>query len=142
VKLYGKNDMQISFDANIWILGILDINPFCVKILINLSKFNVALPNQIRAEVERNLANKHVKQFYQFVLLSGARIDFETVPPSYIKSFEEKGLKKGDAEIGAFCEWRKVDIIVSNNRDFLRGLSPGHYFEVMSPQEFCERFGL
>jgi len=32
--------------------------------------------------------------------------------------------------------------IVSDNRDFLRGLSAGHYFEVMSPQEFCEAFAL
>jgi len=55
---------------------------------------------------------------------------------------EEKGLKKGDAEIGAFCEWRKIDIIVSDNRDFLRGLSPEHYFQVMSPLNFCDTFGL
>ncbi len=34
------------------------------------------------------------------------------------------------------------EAIVSDNRDFLRGLSPEHYFEVMSPQEFCVKFGL
>ena len=56
--------------------------------------------------------------------------------------FESKGLKKGDAIIGGFAEWKKIDTIVSDNRDFLRGLSAGHSFDVMSPQEFCEKFNL
>jgi hypothetical protein len=64
------------------------------------------------------------------------------VPEIYVTMFKQKGLKKGDAIIGGFGEWKKVDKIVSDNRDFLRGLSAGHYFEVMSPQEFCEEFGL
>ena len=41
------------------------------------------------------------------------------------------GLKKGDAVIDGFAEWKNVDKIASDNRDFLRGLSAGHYFEVM-----------
>lgn len=56
------------------------------------------------------------------------KIDAERVPSTYIAAFEQKGLKKGDAEIGAFCEWRKIDIIVSDNRDFLKGLPPGQHF--------------
>lgn len=45
-------------------------------------------------------------------------------------------------EIGAFCEWRQIEVIVSDNRDFLRGLAPEHFFEVMSPTQFCSTFGL
>ena len=56
--------------------------------------------------------------------------------------FESRGLKKGDAVIGGFAEWQKVEKIVSDNRDFLRGLAAGHFFEVMSPEEFCTEFGL
>ncbi len=56
-----------------------------------------------------------------------------------VKAFR---IKKGDAIIGAFAEWKNIDTIVSDNRDFLKGLSEGHYFEVMSPQEFCESFDL
>jgi len=56
--------------------------------------------------------------------------------------FYDKGLKKGDAIIGGFGEWQQIDFIVSDNRDFLRGLAAGHYFEVLSPQEFCEKFNL
>jgi len=71
----------------------------------------------------------------------GVKIDFSEVPKDYISQFEKKGLKKGDAEIGAFCEWKRVNVIVSDNRDFLKGLSE-HYFEVMNPKEFCDNFGL
>jgi len=40
--------------------------------------------------------------------------------------------------------WKKMRCkkILSDNRDFLRGLAPEHYFEVMLLQEFCEAFDL
>ena len=77
-----------------------------------------------------------------FGLLQNNPLAYERVPDVYITMFEAKNLKKGDAIIGGFGEWRKVDKIVSDNRDFLRGLSADHHFEVMSPQEFCQTFGL
>jgi predicted nucleic acid-binding protein len=134
--------MQVSLDTNVWIFGLIGVDRFCEKILFNIDKFDVIIPDQVRAELERNLSDYDMKQFYQFVLRFDVQIDFAKVPSSYILMFEEKGLKKGDAEIGAFCEWRKIDIIVSDNRDFLRGLSPEHYFQVMSPMQFCDTFEL
>lgn len=118
------------------------VDPFCERILLNLAQFEIIVPDQVRAELERNLSDYDMKQFYQFVLRFGVRIDFSKVPSSYMALFEKKGLKKGDAEIGAFCEWRRIDVVVSDNRDFLKGLSAGHHFQVMSPKEFCETFGL
>ena len=79
-----------------------------------------------------------MKKFYQFLLRLGVVVDFDRVPSTFVVAFEVLGLKKGDAEIGAYCEWRQIDVIVSYNRDFLRGLSPGQMFDVMSPEEFCE----
>jgi predicted nucleic acid-binding protein len=134
--------MKVSLDTNVWIFGIVGADPFCERILLNLEKFEVVVPDQIRAELERNLSDSDMKQFYQFLLRFGVIVDFAEVPLSYIAVFDEIGLKKGDAEIGAFCEWRQVALIVSDNRDFLRGLSSGHSFAVMSPQKFCETFDL
>ena len=134
--------MLISLDTNIWIFGITGLDPFCEKILLNLSQFEIIIPNRIRGEVERNLSFDDMKQFYRFVLLSDTQIDYEKVPSSYITHFDDRGLKKGDSEIGAFCEWRKVDILVSDNRDFLKALPVGQQFLVISPKAFCEAFGL
>lgn len=129
--------MLVSLDTNIWIFGIVGVDSFCEKILLNLDKFDVIVPDQIRAEVARNLSAQDMKQFYHFLLQHGVTIDFAPVPDNYIVAFEQKGLKKGDAEIGAFCEWRQVKVIVSENRDFLRGLASEHSFEVMTPEHFC-----
>ena len=134
--------MLISLDANVWIFALLGTNIHCEKISVNLSRFNVIIPNQVRMEVERNLSQKYVKRFYNIALKSGIEFNFERVPELYITMFESKGLKKGDAIIGGFGEWQKIDILVSDNRDFLRGLSAEHYFAVVSPQEFCKKFGL
>ncbi len=132
--------MLVSLDTNVWIFGILEQDSFCERILKNLNKLEVVIPDQVRAELERNLAETDMNLFYYFVFAFGVTIDYAAVPTKLIVDFEESGLKKGDAEIGAFCEWRQIDVIVSDNRDFLRGLAPGHSFSVMSPKEFCERF--
>ncbi|MCP4112562.1 MAG: type II toxin-antitoxin system VapC family toxin [Desulfobacteraceae bacterium] len=134
--------MVISLDTNIWIFGFPGGDTFCEKIILNLPRFDTIVPNQVRCELERNLPRQYMKRFYQLALESGVQFDFEHVPETYIAMFEQKGLKKGDAIIGAFCEWRRVDIIVSDNRDFLSGLSGEHCFQVMSPQKFCEQFNL
>jgi len=134
--------MQISLDTNVWIFGILEYDPYCQKILMNLSDFQVVVPNQIRKELSDNLSKEFLKYFYQLALQPNVHLNYETVPDEYIAMFESKGLKKGDTVIAGFAEWQKVDKIISDNRDFLRGLSAGHHFEVMSPQEFCEEFDL
>ena len=109
---------------------------------MNLSDFEVIVPNQIRKELSDNLSKEFLKYFYQLAMQPNIHLNYEVVPDVYIAMFEHKGLKKGDAVIGGFAEWKKIDQIVSNNRDFLRGLAKEHYFEVLSPEEFCEKFFL
>jgi len=133
--------MLISLDTNVWISGFLG-DMFCEKIILNLCRLDIIMPNQIRDELERNLSGDYMKRFYLLALEADVRFDFERVPQSYITMFEQKGLKKGDLIIGAFCEWQRVDIIVSDNRDFLRCLTGEHWFRVLSPQKFCETFDL
>ena len=139
---YTVTGMKVSLDINIWIFGLFDENIFCERILESLTQFDVILPNQIRDELERNLPEAYLKRFYRIVYKTEVYLNYEQVPQSYVTMFEEKGLKKGDVIIGGFCEWQKIDVIVSDNRDFLRGLSASHYFEVLSPQEFCTKFSL
>ena len=133
-------DISISLDTNIWIFGILQTKPACIKILQSLSQFDVILPNQVRLELERNLSPKTKKLFYQIAEVYQVCIDTAPVPKHFVHLFYKLGLKKGDAEIGAFCQWRKIDIFISENRDFLRGLAQGHNFKVMPPKTFCESY--
>ena len=134
--------MRIVLDTNIWISGLTGTNPFCQMILVNLKRINVVVPDQVREEIERNLSDRAMKQFYRLLLQSDTKVDFMSVPGNYTAAFEDKGLRKGDAEIGAFCEWREIAVLVSNNRDFLRGITADHSFVVLSAEAFCQEFGL
>ena len=135
-------NMRIVLDTNIWISGLAGTHPLCQEILINLNRLDVVVPDQVREELERNLPDSVMKQFYRLLLQSDTEVDFELVPGDLIAAFEDKGLKKGDAEIGAFCAWREIAVLVSTNRDFLRGMTVGHSFDVLSPEKFCQDFGL
>ena len=137
-----KDNLKISLDTNIWMFGLEGANPSCEKILANVAGLNVAVPDRVRIELEGKLPKFQKKRFYKLVQDIGIEVDFTPVPSNFIELFKQKGLKKGDAEIGAFCEWRKIDIFISRNRDFLKGLTSGHHFRVLSPECFCEEFGL
>jgi len=50
--------MQISLDTNVWIFGILELDQYCHKILMNLSNFKVIVPNQVRKELSDNLSRE------------------------------------------------------------------------------------
>ena len=135
-----KNFMKISLDTNIWIFAFEAHNPWCETIVRSLDKFDTVIPEQVRVEVERNLSFRTKKDFYRTLRHFGVPVDFAEVPQHRIERLYSLGLKKGDAVIGAFCEWKKVDVFVSDNRDFLKGLSPGYDFKVMSPEEFCKMY--
>jgi hypothetical protein len=110
--------------------------------LLNLARFEVVVPDQVRRELNNNLDSEDMRRFYALVRRFNVRLSYEQVPDIYITMFYDKGLKKGDAIIGGFAEWQKIEAIVSDNRDFLRGLAAGHTFEVLSPEEFCNKIGL
>lgn len=60
--------MRISLDTNVWIFGILERDPHCEKILINLANFEVIIPDQVRKELSDNLSQDFLKFFYQLAL--------------------------------------------------------------------------
>ena len=135
--------MLISLDTNVWIFGLLEIDRDCKKILQNLINFHVLIPDQIRAELERNLTIEDLKAFYKIAQKYDAiAVDFAEVPQTRIAKYQKIGLKKGDSEIAAFCEWRNVKIVVSDNRDFLKLMPKELPFEIMSPVAFCKKFDL
>ena len=130
--------MIVCLDTNVWVFGLFGKDFYCEGILLILPKFHILLPNQIRAEIERNLPGRHMKIFYALASEAGVQFDFDQIPGIFLDTYGRRGLKKGDQVIGAFCEWRQVDILVSDNRDFLRSLSGKNHFQVMSPKKFME----
>ncbi len=62
-------------------------------------------------------------------------------PDALVENYRRKGLKKGDALIGAFCEWQHISFFVSENRHFLVELNDSPY-EVVDAEALCQKFKL
>jgi hypothetical protein len=48
------------------------------------------------------------------------------------------GLKKGDAVIGAFCEFREIDYFISENRHFISELKTDK-FKILDSNEVLKK---
>lgn len=61
------------------------------------------------------------------------------VPERLVADYVARGLRaKGDAYIGAFAEWMRVEYLISDNRHFLRELRTDAY-RLLSPGDFLKR---
>lgn len=98
----------------------------------------VVIPRLVAQEVERNLRrDDHAHTFYRlFAGESGAQIVDVPVPEELVWAYVAHGLRfKGDAIIGAFAEWMRVDYLISDNRHFLSALRTDAY-RLLSPGAF------
>ncbi|HHL72376.1 MAG TPA: PIN domain-containing protein [Bacteroidetes bacterium] len=129
--------MVLLLDTNIWIKGLRQSNNACQIILSHLGLFDVLFPAQVRQELSNNLSALETSLLYNLIHAAAGFLDFEPPPKQLVDHYYDKGLRKGDMIIAAFCEWRNVDVVVSTNRDFLRGISGEVPFKIMSPEHFC-----
>ena len=100
----------------------------------------VVIPRLVVREVLRNLRTDYaIHTFYRlFSGKSGGEIIDLPVPDDLVAAYVARGLRaKGDAYIGAFAEWMRVDCLISDNRHFLRDLQTDAY-RLLSPGEFLE----
>ena len=100
----------------------------------------VVIPRLVVREVLRNLrTDDAIHTFYRlFSGKSGGEIIDLPVPDDLVAAYVARGLRaKGDAYIGAFAEWMRVDCLISDNRHFLRDLQTDVY-RLLSPGEFLE----
>jgi hypothetical protein len=135
--------MRICIDSNQFIFGIAGVDPASEELLLLLPYLDIVLPRLVIQEVTRNLNDVQVKALY--ALLNRAprvAIVEEPVPPDLVSKYVALGLPvKADAVIGAFAEWQDVQYLISDNRHFLVDLRDAA-FEVLSPNEFLQRYSL
>ncbi len=110
--------------------------------LVNLlgPELPVVIPRLIVWEVVRNLRYENaIHTFFRiFSEKSTGEIIDLPVPEDLVLAYIARGLReKGDAYIGAFAEWMRVDYLVSDNRHFLRELRTDAY-RLLSPGDLLE----
>lgn len=100
----------------------------------------VVIPRLVVREVVRNLRSAEaIHTFFQlFSETSGGQIIDIPVPGDLVAAYIARGLReKGDATIGAFAEWLRVDYLISDNRHFLQELRTDAY-RLLTPGDFLE----
>lgn len=103
----------------------------------------VVIPRLVVREVIRNLRTEDARHtFYRlFSEKSGGEIIDLPVPEDLVSVYIARGLRaKGDAYIGAFAEWMRVDYLISDNRHFLRELRVDTY-GLLPPPGFLALLG-
>jgi predicted nucleic acid-binding protein len=134
--------MRICIDSSVLVQGLRDTKSDSARLLDAVGDDLILfIPRLIVQEVTRNLRSpEQVRMLYRlFARRYSAFVVDEPIPRQLVDKYVELGLReKGDAFIGAFSEWIKVQYLVSSNRHFLRDLRT-EAFEVLDPAEFMRR---
>ncbi len=133
--------MVICIDSGVFIRGITRPEADTQRLFELISPtIRVVIPRLVAVEVTRNLSGRTQQAaFYKlFYKTDDATIIEEPVPPELIEQYIALGLpEKGDAIIGAFAEWLRVDYLISDNRHFPRRLRTEAY-RLLTPAGFLE----
>ena len=136
--------MVICIDSCVFIRGTVRQETDTAQLLGLIGpEIQLVIPRLVAVEVTRNLASR--SQLLAFYALfhhnENATIIDAPIPRRIIARYLALGLSdKGDAYIGAFAEWMRVDCLISDNRHFLRDLRTDAYM-LLSPGDFLKQLG-
>lgn len=131
----------IVLDTNVWIFGLRNQPDqlCCTQVLRRLDKMFIKVPRQILLELRANLRKEEMDDLFRLLNRYPDRISFQwdKVEPALIHKYQQLGCKLGDAAVAAHVEAMDVEILVSENRDFLTEIK-GLPFRVLSAEELLQ----
>jgi hypothetical protein len=117
MQTYHFDEIVVDNDGVITIAGlppsakvavmILEYDEYCRKILMNLSDFEVIVPNQIRKELSDNLSKEFLKYFYQLAMQPNIHLNYEVVPDV---PFCHRSLSLFDTSTHLFCGSKPIEL--------------------------------
>jgi len=120
-------DEWIVLDTNIWIFGQRRVPGFteCAELLDFLNRLRVVLPRQILQELQANFSDSEMSSLFRLLnrLPTPPKIDWQKPAQETVAKYGNMGCKLGDAAVSAHLEELGVNIVVTENRDFLEELS-------------------
>lgn len=135
-------DEWIILDTNIWIFGLRRVAnfPACTELLENLNRLRLVLPRQILQELQANLVEDELRALFRLVnrLPISPKIDWQKAAPETIAKYQNLGCKLGDAVVSAHLEELGVNILITENRDFLAELTGLPFTRLNSNQAMAE----
>lgn len=92
---------------------------------------DTSIPRTIFEEVKRNLFPISLREFIIFINEAAVIDEDSLVPFALGVKYEIRGFKMADAFIAAYTEWAGADVLVTENRHFLKH-NPGLPFKVLT----------
>lgn len=120
-------DEWIVLDTNIWIFGLRRVPDFpaCTELLDNLNQLRIILPRQILQELQANLSEDEIRSLFRFLnrLPTTPKVEWQKAAQETVTKYQRLGCKLGDAVVSAHLEELGINVLVTENRDFLEELS-------------------
>ena len=120
-------DEWIVLDTNIWIFGQRRVPGFteCVELLDFLNQLRVVLPRQVLQELQVNFSESEMSSLFRLLnrLPIPPKIDWQKPAQEIVARYRRMGCKLGDAAVSAHMEELGINILVTENRDFLEELT-------------------
>jgi hypothetical protein len=101
------------------------------KLLDTRHSHIVRLPRTIFDEVRRNLSPEYFYEFMNFIKAFSSIDEDFLIPFELGVKYEIRGFKMADAFIAAYTEWVGADVLVTENRHFLKH-NPDLPFKVLT----------
>lgn len=114
---------KVALDTNVWIFALRKDPAFaaCETLVFDkLHEFQVYMPLQIFLELHRNLAPGEIRRLvHGLTMTRSVTWDYTPARLEFVRHWEQRGMRKGDAVIAAHMEDAAIRYLISENRDFL-----------------------
>ena len=131
----------IVLDSNEIILGLKGSNSYSKLLIENLNTlrnfWEFRINQQIYEEIIRNLPHQTKEKFDKLLNFAIIKYQNQIVDKKLIDKYKGLGLKKGDIIIAAYADEINSNILISENRHFLKELK-SRKFKVINAEKFIK----
>ena len=129
----------VILDTNEFVFGLVGNQKHPTLLIQNLGKlrqnFDFRVSRQIIKEILGNIPKNYQGKLFDLINSGMIKYDDKLVGEKLLVKYKTHGLKKGDAVIAAFADKENADILISENRHFLKELKTKR-FNVMNAEQF------
>ncbi len=128
-------------DSNEIILGLTTENTSSAIFIIKLNelkdKYEFIISDDIYQEVMRNIPNYTKEKFSKLLEFKIITINDFLTDVEIFQKYKNLGFKKGDIAIASFADKENADILISENRHFLKWLQT-RKFKILNAEQFLK----
>ena len=128
-------------DSNEIILGLTTENTSSAIFIIKLNelkdKYEFIISDDIYQEVMRNIPNYTKEKFSKLLEFKIITINDFLTDVELFQKYKNLGFKKGDIAIASFADKENADILISENRHFLKWFQT-RKFKILNAEQFLK----